>query len=55
MNRWLQRRLYQCPRCRTWYLHDRAYPHAVYACPARPMTPVVMVAVTVSGRSEAER
>lgn len=36
MNRWLQSKEYRCSSCGAQYLHDRAYQHAVYQCPARP-------------------
>lgn len=35
MNRWLQRKLYECPNCGTEYLHDRGYQHTLFQCPQR--------------------
>jgi hypothetical protein len=32
MNRWLQTRLFTCPKCRASYLHDKAYFHALFVC-----------------------
>ena len=37
-NQWLQTKQYVCPACRTTYLHDRAYRHHGFECPARPVT-----------------
>jgi transcription initiation factor IIE alpha subunit len=38
MNNWLQTKQYPCPACRERYLHDKAYHHALFLCPARCMT-----------------
>ena len=38
MNRWLQTRLYECPRCEASYLHDKAYVHDLFVCPNRVQT-----------------
>ena len=35
MNRWLQRTLYTCRECAAEYLHDNAYSHVLFLCPAR--------------------
>lgn len=35
MNRWLQTKEYECPQCGAIYLHDKAYRHACFECPAR--------------------
>jgi ribosomal protein L37AE/L43A len=35
MNKWQQRKKYQCPSCEATYLHDRAYFHALFRCPGR--------------------
>ena len=37
MNHWQQTKTYQCPKCGATYLHDRAYPHDCFRCPARQM------------------
>jgi hypothetical protein len=37
MNRWLQRRWYQCQACAGVYLHDLAYRHHGFECPERPL------------------
>lgn len=36
MNRWLQSRVYECPKCKSHYLHDMAYKHNLSECPKRP-------------------
>lgn len=36
MNRWLQTRTFHCQSCQTEYLHDLAYKHRLFECPARP-------------------
>jgi len=35
MNHWLQAKLYECPRCRATYLHDKAYHHDLFQCVRR--------------------
>jgi len=35
MNRWLQTRLFTCPKCGARYLHDRGYFHALFQCGRR--------------------
>jgi hypothetical protein len=35
MNRWLQTKKYQCPRCEERYVHDKGYEHEVFLCPHR--------------------
>jgi len=35
MNPWLQTKRYECPDCGATYLHDKAYRHAAFECPAR--------------------
>ena len=35
MNFWLQRKVYECSRCKQEYLHDRMYLHALFQCPKR--------------------
>lgn len=35
MNRWLQTRLYTCPKCGMSYVHDKGYRHALFECPKR--------------------
>jgi hypothetical protein len=37
MNPWLQTKQYHCPACGERYLHDKAYHHALFRCPARRM------------------
>lgn len=32
MNRWLQKKLFACPKCGASYLHDKAYQHALFLC-----------------------
>jgi len=36
MNRWRQTRTFHCQSCQTEYLHDLAYKHRLFECPARP-------------------
>ncbi len=33
MNRWLQTKIFTCPKCSATYTHDRAYRHSLFACP----------------------
>jgi transcription initiation factor IIE alpha subunit len=35
MNRWLQKKLYACPKCGASYVHDKAYRHSLFECPKR--------------------
>ena len=35
MNHWRQRKTYRCSGCGESYLHDTAYTHASFECPAR--------------------
>lgn len=35
MNHWWQTRQFLCPRCKATYLHDQAYQHSLFTCPAR--------------------
>jgi len=35
MNNWWQKRVFECPRCRERYLHDRAYQHDLFLCQKR--------------------
>lgn len=44
MNHWRQSKLYRCQVCGAIYLHDKAYHHAVFFCPLRPMPKVQMTA-----------
>jgi DNA-directed RNA polymerase subunit RPC12/RpoP len=34
-NFWLQRKVYECSRCKQEFLHDRMYLHALFRCPKR--------------------
>jgi len=35
MNRWMQTKLYRCPKCEEMRLHDRMYHHALFQCVKR--------------------
>lgn len=37
MNRWLQTKLYECPRCRAQYVHDKGYQHELFLCLKRKL------------------
>ena len=37
MNRWLQTRLFECPKCGASYTHDQAYFHDLFQCLKRNM------------------
>jgi transcription initiation factor IIE alpha subunit len=39
MNRWLQTRVFTCPRCQETYMHDRAYRHQLFQCAKRNQPP----------------